>query len=251
MRRWLRRAAQAGLALLVLLVLAIGIARLALAEPRPEGAAGPEAEALAARIEAAVDLDAWARTGAVTFRVFGHRYLWDRERALVRFEDGRGVVLTEAWRPMGRAFRDGVEVGGDWKDRRVERAYRNFVNAAWWAFAPLKLHDEGAVRAVVDGPTGPALLVGYPTGGVTPGDAYRWEVGPDGLPVAFSLWTQRLPLPGARFTWEGWQTLSTGARVATRHRWGPLVLSITDLAGAPTLEQLAPGPDPFAPMFGP
>src|SRR5688572_20000798 len=116
------RGRRALLTLLVGTVAALGlllVARAALAKPRPSGTPGPEAELLAGRIEQAIDLDAWARTGAVTFTVFGQRWLWDRERNLVRLEDGKGVVLTEGWRPMGRAFRDGEEVGGAWKDRRV------------------------------------------------------------------------------------------------------------------------------------
>ncbi len=123
-------------------LLALVVARVALAKPLPEGAPGPEAEALADRIEAAIGQEAWARTGAVRFAIFGHHYLWDRERNLVRYEDGKGVVLTEGWRPMGRAFRDGVEVGGRWKDRRVRKAHESFVNDAFWVFAPTKLPEN-------------------------------------------------------------------------------------------------------------
>lgn len=227
-------------------LLALVVARVALAEPRPVGAPGPEAEALADRIEAAVGQEAWARTGAVRFVVFGHDYLWDRERNLVRYEDGRGVVLTEGWRPMGRAFRDGVEVGGRWKDRRVRHAYAMFVNDAFWVFAPTKLRDEGAERALV-GPD--RLLVTYGSGGVTPGDAYLWEVGPDGLPVAFRLWVKVLPLPGLRAEWSDWVTLETGVKVARRRSGGPFGIVVSGLAAAEHLADLAPGEDPFAPMY--
>ncbi|MEQ1502958.1 MAG: hypothetical protein ABMB14_12045 [Myxococcota bacterium] len=249
MRGWLRRIGIAIVAVGFALV-ALGVSvRVALAEPRPAIAPGPDAEALADRVAAAVAIDAWAATGAVEWSMFGHRYLWDRDRNLVRYEDRRGAVLTEGWRPMGRAFRDGVEVGGAWKDRRVEAAYASFVNDAFWAFAPTKIRDDGTVRAVVPTDAGPALAVSYPSGGVTPGDLYRWEIGPDGLPVAWSIWASVLPIPGVRFRWSDWVTLDTGARVATVRRGGPLTIRIADLRGAATLAELVPGPDPFAAMY--
>lgn len=230
-------------AVLVALIVAAGAA---LASPRPEGVVGPEAEALADRVEAAIDAEAWARTGAVRFAVLGDTWLWDRERGLVWTEDRKGVVITEAWRPMGRAFRDGVEVGGDWKDRRVEGAYTRFVNGAFWAFGANKIRDEGTTRAFV-APDG--LQVTYGSGGVTPGDAYLWTIGPDGLPTHLSIWARVLPIPGLRARWTGWVTLPTGARVATSRRLGPFGFSVTDLDAAEHLAQLVPGEDPFAPMF--
>jgi hypothetical protein len=249
MARWLRLG---GAALVVLLVATVGAglgARWAFGAPLPAGETGPEAEALAQEVVTRLGGEAWARTGAVRFAIFGHRYLWDRQRGLVRYEDGRGVVLTEAWRPMGRAFRDGVEVGGSWKDKRVRTAYASFVNDAFWAFAPLTLTDEGPQRAIVRGEGGPFLLLTYPSGGVTPGDSYQWELGPDGLPVAWRMWTQVLPLPGARVRWTGWRELPNGVWVAERRQGGLLGFSVDDLAVASTLAELEPGPDPFAPMF--
>jgi hypothetical protein len=248
-RRWLRVGAIGLAAGLGLVGAALIAARVALAAPLPEGAVpGPEAEALADRIGVAVDLEAWARTGAVRFTVFGHRYLWDRERNLVRYEDRRGVVLTEGWRPMGRAFRGGEQVGGSWKDQRVQKAYESFVNDAFWAFAPMKLRDDGTTRALV---APDQLLVSYGSGGVTPGDAYLWTVGPDGLPTEFRMWTSILPIPGLRATWSDWVTLRTGVKVATRHRIGPVSFSVTELDAAEHLSALEPGEDPFAPMYGP
>jgi hypothetical protein len=243
-RRWLRIGAGVVLAVVVSLV----VLRTALAAPLPEATPGAPAEALAARMEAAIGAEAWQRTGAVTFTVFGHRYLWDRERNLVRYEDGRGVVLTEGWRPMGRAFRRGEQVGGDWKDRRVRKAYAMFVNDAFWAFAPMKLRDDGVTLGTAGSDE---LLVQYGSGGVTPGDAYLWEVGADGLPVAFRMWARVLPLPGARARWSDWVTLRTGVKVATRRKLGPVGFTVGDLDAAEHLTELAPGEDPFAPMFGP
>ena len=95
-----------------------------------------------------------------------------------------------------------------------------------------------------------SLLVSYASGGLTPGDAYLWRVGPDGTPTAWKLWVSILPIGGVETSWEGWVTLDTGARISTRHA-GPLglTLELTDVEGAATLDALVDGPDPFAPLF--
>ena len=54
-----------------------------------------------------------------------------------------------------------------------------------------------------------------------------------------------LPIPGLEASWEGWITLPTGARVATRHRVAGFTLSFTDIAAAESLEALVGPQDPF------
>jgi hypothetical protein len=60
------------------------------------------------------------------------------------------------------------------------------------------------------------------------------------------MWVSIVPIGGLEVSWEGWVTLSTGAKISTRHRWGPVELALTDVAAAPTLDALMPGSDPFA-----
>ena len=100
---------------LAITALALGLGLFAwLHEPRPTGETGARAEALAARVEAAVDIAAWRKTGAVSW-VFGgrHRHLWDRERhiALVEWGDERARVKLDT--RTGRAWRGGVELEGE------------------------------------------------------------------------------------------------------------------------------------------
>ena len=89
----------------------------------------------------------------------------------------------------------------------------------------------------------------YTSGGLTPGDAYLWQLGEDGLPSAWRMWTSNLPRGGMRASWESWVELATGARVATRHELALGRVDITDLDGAATLGELEPGPDPFAALL--
>lgn len=250
MRRWKKVLAWAG-GLLGALGLAIAIAAAALHEPRPEGAPGPEAEAYAGRMERAVDLEAWARTGAVRWRFpGGHEHLWDRARRVARVGWGDAEALLREG-PSGRAYRGGREVHGEDARELLETAYAHWINDSFWLNPIAKMRDEGVTRAIVrleDGSEG--LLVSYASGGLTPGDAYLWIAGEDGLPREWRLWVSVIPIGGVSTTWERWVTLETGARIATRHV-GPLGLAVEleDVEGAATLEALVGGPDPFAPLF--
>lgn len=212
--------------------------------PRPAGERGPEAEALARRMIDAVDGAAWERTGAVRWTFAGqHQHLWDRRRGLARVRWGDVEVLLHAGRPVGRAWRGDARVGGEAEQALVRKAHEAWINDSFWLNPVVKAFDPGTQRAR----TGDALLVSYTSGGSTPGDAYLWELGPDGRPIAWRMWVSILPLGGVRATWEGWTQLDTGAWVSTDHRiLGAIPLRLTDVAGAATLDALEPGPDPFA-----
>jgi len=225
---------------------------LVASDPLPRATPSAEADAVARAVERAVRVDAWERTGAVRFTFMGQRsYLWDRTRALVRVRQGdEEVLLRGSW---GRVWEGGREVRGAAARSRTESAYRMFLNDSFWMNPLAKLFDAGTTRALVPLPGGGrGLLVSYATGGVTPGDSYLWELPPAGrgdTPLAWRMWVSVLPIEGLRATWEGFVTLSTGARIATRHHVGPAPVTLGDLAGAATLAELDPGADPFARLF--
>ncbi|MFT5686204.1 MAG: hypothetical protein ACI8RZ_007160 [Myxococcota bacterium] len=232
-------------------VVAVGvIGGVVASDPRPEGEPGAAAEALTDTIQASVRVDAWAQTGAVQW-TFGGRntHLWDRVRHLDRVEWGNKTVLIDLSTQQGRAWVDDEEVTGSKADRLVGKAWAHWCNDAFW-FNPIgKLRDEGTTRSLVSLPEGDALLISYSSGGVTPGDAYLWIPGEDGRPDAWRMWVSIIPIGGVTTTWEDWQTLSTGAVVATSHKMGPVDLVMADVAGAATLSELIPGDDPFAPLL--
>ena len=221
-------------------------------EPRPRGEPGPEADALASRMEEAVNVEAWERTGAVRWTFAGtHEHLWDRERDVVRVRWEDNEVLTHAGEASGRAYRNGREVTGPEGRGMVEDAYSRFINDSFWLNPLAKLRDRGVTLGTVpleDGRDG--LLVDYSSGGLTPGDAYLWTARGDGLPESWKLWVSIIPIGGVETTWEDWTTLSTGARIARRHE-GPLglTLELSDVEGAETLDALIEGGDPFAPLL--
>jgi hypothetical protein len=244
--RLLRRLLKLLGVLVLLLVAAVLILMVIVRRPRPHDAPGPAADDAARAVERAVRRDDWERTGAVRWRFAGgrHRLLWDRRRGLVRVEWGEQLALVELRTVTGAVFRAGQPVRDE---KAIQRAYAIFCNDMFWLNPLVKLFDDGVTRSLIDTDEGKALLVSYSSGGVTPGDAYLWILGPDGLPKAWRMWVSVLPgFGGARITWEGWQELATGARVSTVHRALGLPFTIDDVAGAETLEALEPGPDPFA-----
>lgn len=246
----MRRALRA-LRALALLALALGIAALvgarALAAPLPTGT--PEgAEALTDRLLAAVNAEAWERTGAVRWTMFGRAHLWDREHARYRLTEGERVTVLDLHSGRARAWRGASELD----ERRAEKAgvhaYAIFVNDAWWLNPVVKVRDPGVTRARVLPGDGPrlsglpgeeGLLATWSSGGLTPGDSYLWWVGGDGLPRAWQMWVSILPIRGISVSWEDWVTLATGARVATAHDFSPGPrLALTGVAGAATLAEL-------------
>jgi len=238
---------------LLVLILVLGTTLVScLSHKLPQGAVGPEAEALARRVEKAVDVEAWARTGAVRFRFRNDtQHLWDRQRNLdrVRFLGKDEEVLLDVGKQSGRAYKRGQELTGEARDALVKKAYARFCNDTFWLNPLAKLFDEGVTRSRHLGPDGESLIVHYNSGGVTPGDTYQWLIGEGDLPRAWRLFVQVMKIRGLQLSWEGWTSLPTGAKVSTRHRVGRIVgVEIGELAGAATLAELEA--DPFGPIVG-
>lgn len=246
------RILEIALGILLVGVVGLAIAAIVLDEPRPSGEAGPEADALARKVQAAVGVQAWRRhVGAVEWGFGGrHQHLWDRQRGLARVEWGDVTALIDLG-DEGRAHivEGGLEITGERLPRLRERAYHAFVNDAFWLNPFPKLFDEGVQRELVrlEG-GGEGLLVTWTQGGVTPGDAYLWELGEDGLPAKWRMWVDIIPIGGLEVTWEDYITLPGGAKVATHHE-GLFTLEITGVKSASTAVALAGGEDPFAPLF--
>ncbi|MEO6953140.1 MAG: hypothetical protein ABI321_15170 [Polyangia bacterium] len=214
----------------------------------PQGTTGPEADALAHRLEKGAAIDDWARTGAVrfTFRNDTH-HLWDRTRNLDRVRWGDDEVLLDVAKQTGRATHKGRVLRGEEADELVKKAYARFCNDTFWLNPLAKLFDDGVTRSRAVDKDGESLLVHYASGGTTPGDTYQWLIGEGDVPRAWRMFVHVIKIKGLEMTWQDWQTLSTGARVATRHRaLGLDALKLTDIVGGATLADVEPGPDPFA-----
>ncbi len=221
-------------------------------EPRPEGQSGPEADALARKMLAAVRADAWDTTAIVQWTFAGlHHYLWDKERNYCRVRWKDREVLLDLNTIAGNAWEEGRRLQGAAAEERVQQAWSFFANDSFWLNAVVKAFDPGTTRSIVvfeDGSEG--LLVHYSSGGVTPGDSYLWILDENGLPRRWKMWVQIIPIGGLGATWEEWTTLATGARVATAHRNAFFTLTISDLRGAASAAAFGLMEDPFAALAG-
>jgi len=219
-------------------------------EARPLGHVGPAADALARRIEAAVNLEAWERTLAVRWTFAGrNRHLWDRARRVHRLERGELMTLLHLDDQTGRAWRDGEELHGTELRGALDEGYAAFINDSFWLNPLAKLFDPGVQRTLVrEAGSSDDLLISYTSGGQTPGDAYLWHVAEDGTPTSWRMWVSIIPVGGVGCSWEGWTELETGARISTVHERGPFTLRLEDVAGAESLMGLMQS-DPFAPLF--
>lgn len=171
-------------------------------------------------LEQRIGRAAWDRLGAVSFYFVpgGRAHFVDLKRGfievqfaqssnqfLVQFaKDGRGIV-----------YKNKKPVTGQEASDLIAQAYKYNINDMFWLNPFVQMRAPGAVARV----TGQGeLVVHYPEGGVTPGDTYVIQFGPDGLPASWKLWVSVLPLKGMQFSFEDWQEIAPGVRVSLMHR---------------------------------
>lgn len=244
------RRVASGCAISIVLIAALLFGLLKLFDKAlPAGEPGPAADAFARGMADAVDVDAWSRTGAVTWDFSGRQqHLWDRRRGFARVTWKQYEVLLDLQSRRGVARHDGQELDATETAPLLEKAWAFWCNDSFWLNPVAKLFDDGVVRSLAEVDGNPGLLVTYGSGGVTPGDSYLWAADGDGLPETWWMWTQILPVGGVKASWDGWITLDTGARVATEHKIGVLTLALSDVRGASSLGELVGDTDPFAPL---
>jgi hypothetical protein len=204
-------------------------------EPRPDFEPSPEADARAEHMLDALHHEAWDSTRYLAWTFIGrNHYFWDKEENMVelRWNENRVILHTKSLKAL--VFKDGERLEG-WRANRLrKKAWRMFINDGFWFCAPYKVFDPGTERALVtlkDGREG--LMVRYASGGVTPGDAYVWILGPDDIPEAYKMWVKIIPIGGVEATWEGWAPIDTGALLAVRRVIGGKVeLEFTNIRGS-------------------
>lgn len=217
-------------------------------EPLPEGEEGIEAEILAEKMLKAVNFAAWDSTVAIKWSFHGgHDYLWDKKRKLVQVKWDQMQVLLNTADVTGKAYKNGRLLESEQSADALQKAWKYFINDSFWLAAPFKIKDPGTKRSLVKTKDGDALLVHYSSGGVTPGDSYLWILDEDGSPALWKLWVEIIPIGGMAFSWEKWQTYTTGARLATLHN-GIIDVEIFNVQLAMDVVTLNNGTDPFEQM---
>ena len=228
------------LILFALLVLAIVVFGWIAHQPLPQGEAGPAADALARKMETALNKAAWDTTRYVrwSFRDV-HHYVWDRQTDWVEVTWDEYRVLLHTPDQTGRVYANGQPLEDSAAAPLLQSAWSYFANDSFWLIAPFKAFDPGTTRERVTQPDGQAaLLVTYHSGGVTPGDSYLWLLEPDGRPRAWRMWVDIIPIGGLEVAWSGWQTTATGAELASTHPATLFTLELTGIRTGQTLAQV-------------
>lgn len=209
---------------LIIVIIFIGVALFAavkiMSEDRPDEMEGENADALAQSMLEVLNKPAWDTLKYLKWEFMkGHRYLWDKQgnRAIVEWDDNR--VLLDLDKVDGKAYKSEVEVTGEQKEKLIQNAWSFWCNDSFWMFAPFKVFDPGTKRSVVQTKNGQlGLMVTYESGGVTPGDGYLWLLDERNIPTGYKMWTSIIPIKGMYMSWENWQVLRGGAKVAISHK---------------------------------
>lgn len=232
--------------LVTLFALAVYV-RVVMGMSMPDGQAGPEADKLAKRMLERLGAEAWDETRYVQWTFAGRNsYKWDRSKSnvIVSWEDVEVIMDTRD--RTGRVLVNGQVKNEEEAERFLDKAWSNYCNDSFWLITPLKAMDKGSKRELVETEDGPALLVTYDQGGVTPGDSFLWYMNDDGLPYAYRMWVEVIPVPGLKASWEDWTSLHTGTLIAQKHKLGPLSIRVTNLTSGSTIEDMGWTNDPFA-----
>lgn len=219
---------------------------LVMNEKLPEGDRFEEADARARLMLEAVNDSAWQETGIVSWNFMGvHEHLWDRERHLARVKWKDNEVYIDINARSGVAFQAAERVEGKQADKLVDKAWKFWVNDAFWLNPVSKVFDDGTQRSLVtlkDGKEG--LRVSYTSGGNTPGDTYVWILDENYLPVCWKMWVSIIPIGGIEVPWNGWVTTETGAKICTLHD-AAIDLELKDVRTANHWSEWTGETDPF------
>ncbi|MCB1175633.1 MAG: hypothetical protein KDK39_18810 [Leptospiraceae bacterium] len=204
------------LAVLFLLAAVSTITLCSLGQALPDGRAGEKAEALADRIENAINKDAWDKTAAVSF-VFSkrnNRHFRDKKRDLVEVEWGEDPVYKVQYSNQDRskflAWQGTDRLEGQDAADLLDQAVKYHTNDYFWLNPYSMLRAPGTVRKLVGEQ---ALLLTFQSGGVTPGDSYLIITDENGLPRRWQMWVSIIPIDGIEWQCTEWVTSDTGAKL--------------------------------------
>lgn len=177
-------------------------------ESLPEGVPGKEADALALKMLAAMNNDAFKSTEVLEWSFRGeHHYKWRKQEGKVEVKwSDKKVVLD---------LNDNTQSEGPKED--IQKALDYFNNDSFWLVAPYKVFDEGTERSIVKQNGSDALLVTYTSGGSTPGDSYLWTLDSNYMPTSYKMWVKIIPIGGVSATWDQMNAMSSGIKLPARH----------------------------------
>lgn len=213
---------------------------------RPIPLSTDSGENLAGKIEQSINKKAWEETCIISWRFAGAEHIWDKCREFHLYKRGTNIVQHSLAGKGGIHIHNGEETSTPQK--WITKAYNAWINDSFWLNPLVKLRDQGVELGSLRYDGQKTLLVHYTTGGNTPGDRFLWFFDDQYRPTMWRMWVSIIPIGGISSSWEGWQQLSTGAWVATKHSLGPLTLDLSPVHGAKHWSELY-REDPFSALI--
>ena len=181
-------------------------------------ASNPKADALANKMLAKLNHEAYKKTRFIDWSFRGNRfYKWDKQKHIVEVRWNKTkVILHPNNLEKSTVFIDDKEIFKN-KDLDIKRAESSFNNDSFWLVGPHKLFENGIIRTVVTVDGKDALKVKYTIGGSTPGDSYIWILNDDFLPIKFLMTVPSMKMDQVPATWEDWTEMESGTLLPKNH----------------------------------
>lgn len=236
------------LLLLVVLVVLGFITIKVMSKERPKGQTGPEADSLATQVLAGLNKSAFDAIPYLRWEFFrpGQKYFWDKKanKAIIEWDNNKVIMQLDS--QEAQSYSEGIKQEGAAHDELKKKAWSNWCNDSFWMIAPFKLFDSGTQREIMDLENGnKGIKVTYVSGGVTPGDAYLWELDKNHRPVAWKMWTKIIPVKGMGATWAGWEKHG-GAWFSTEHTLASKKMKMKNVKAGNSWADFGYESDPFA-----
>ncbi len=187
----------------------------------PVGVEGAGAQELATRLEQSVHLQEWKGLGAVEFVFQPARthHFHDLKRGFVEVSyptgSGRTRVLYSRKNGAFIAWQEGALLEGEEAQEALKEARKFHNHALFWLNPFATLRNPGVVLKKVGAR---ALLAIYPDEEGGEGNSYLIVLDRKGKPEHWKMWVDYTRIKGVEVTFDGWESLTTGALVSLKRK---------------------------------
>lgn len=218
---------------------------------KPTGYDPERADSLAHEMLLAINDVAWQNTEVIQWDFMGSReHFWDKKRGLAIVNWKKNEVVFNIDQRKGVAFKNGKAIEGKVLNKKIEKAWKYWVNDSFWLNPISKIFDPGTTRSMVSLKNGQeGLMVSYDSGGNTPGDSFVWILNENNLPIAWRLWVSIIPIGGVKIPWDHWISTETGVKICDLHDTRIIDIKLSNVKTAFKLEEISPSVDPFSVLY--
>ena len=217
-------------------LLLYGFAYFKYNEELPQGETGVEADALATKMQNALNINAYNHTQYIEFTTLSKRhYEWRKSKNICKiyWKDFK-VELNLNYLDSSTAFIHSFKVTGDQREKLNKKAIKYFNKDIFWLTAPYKAFEKGVERKIVKTKDNKnALLITHPKEENIPVESYLWILDSSSKPTAFKMWDSSVLVNGIEASWSDWTTTESGAQLPTFHKMFLFGIDFENIIGTP------------------